>query len=907
MSDNPGNAVRRAVRRVRGLTRQLASPSTQQPAKAPETPARPARKGIDPRFRRAYWRIARNVLGESAMPATPEALEFDPAVAGPAARAARNKRALALFAEMISTGDPIDLAHAETVRALIRADKRHTARAFTLGLRDLPDGEVLENVGIGIAVHSLALYEQAWDRFRQVDVERLAALASVEAVQCALTVGTEDAVDVALRIASDPTALGHEDLVEVAGRFVAVGRVEVARTLVDEADARDPDDLSEHHAEMLDNLHRWTHPEPAPEPPAGAVRIAVMDYHSPDLVRSSQNVGDYVQTLAMLGNLARFQRTRWTGEDGLGELITELQGRVRPELALDAGDADVHVLPVSRDHSLGDPVPENTWMVAFGWHMHSLFRIRFGLPYHPNLNPLFLSFHVQRVGALTPEAIEYLKAHGPIGCRDWTTVDLLLSAGVDAFFTGCLTTTISAVFPHLADVERDEDRVVGVIDYPVSQVKAAKRSIEWISHGDAAYRAAGLVEGTRAAVDLLAGYQKRYQRIVTSRLHSYLPATSLGLKVTFRPKVPGDVRFEGLYGMKPQQPAFEEMRDGIRHLIKETFELVLAGADRDTVYARWRELTADKVAEAKARFQEPARAIEPRFDLAATVARIREGARAYGPHDRVDAARVTDVAMSLDQNLRDQLPVTIESVVENASGPVRLWITARGLTPAYEQWLSDAFPDVPMTFLVFDDVDYGVIGRMIQHITVATMDRLLLPEVLTDLDRITYIDIDTVTEGDVVELAATDLAGLPLAARTSVYPGSQIWRSAGDLLDPETAAELRRTMSARHAFDFRTFNAGVLVLDLARMRKDGFTETHVPLAGEFGLNDQDILNAYVGPDRVELDTRWNALPVQEVVSKPGVIHYAGLGKPWEDELTAYAERWQVYADRFRARAGRPPA
>ena len=58
---------------------------------------------------------------------------------------------------------------------------------------------------------------------------------------------------------------------------------------------------------MLALLHRWTHPAPVGEPPAGAVSLAVMDYHQPDFDRASRNVGDYVQTLAMLGNLARFR------------------------------------------------------------------------------------------------------------------------------------------------------------------------------------------------------------------------------------------------------------------------------------------------------------------------------------------------------------------------------------------------------------------------------------------------------------------------------------------------------------------------------------------------------------------------------------------------------------------------
>ena len=174
--------------------------------------------------------------------------------------------------------------------------------------------------------------------------------------------------------------------------------------------------------------------------------FALFDYRLPDLSRASRNVGDYVQSLAMLGNLARFQGTRFSGAGGLGDLATNLQPRVRPELRIDSGGA-VHLRRVSRDYSEGDDIPPDTWTVAFGWHLHTLFGQRYGFPYHPNINPLFVSFHVNTVAALTPEAIDYLVEHGPVGCRDWATVDLLLSAGVDAFFTGCLTTTIDAVFP----------------------------------------------------------------------------------------------------------------------------------------------------------------------------------------------------------------------------------------------------------------------------------------------------------------------------------------------------------------------------------------------------------------------------------------------------------------------------
>ena len=77
-----------------------------------------------------------------------------------------------------------------------------------------------------------------------------------------------------------------------------------------------------------------------------------------------------------------------------------------------------------------------------------------------------MSFHVNRLEMLTDEAQDYLREHGPVGCRDWNTVYLLLSAGIDAFFTGCLSTTVDALF---SDARRGLPTATvwsGVIDLP---------------------------------------------------------------------------------------------------------------------------------------------------------------------------------------------------------------------------------------------------------------------------------------------------------------------------------------------------------------------------------------------------------------------------------------------------------
>ena len=106
---------------------------------------------------------------------------------------------------------------------------------------------------------------------------------------------------------------------------------------------------------------------------------------------------------------------------------------------------------------------------------------------------------------------------------------------------------------------------------------------------------------------------------------------------------------------------------------------MLAGAEEREVYDLWRDLTRDRVAEAKARFEAPVVDPPTTIDVAAAVATAKAGSRRFGPHDTVDPASVTDIVLCFDQNLTSQAPVLIESMVANASGPLRLWVLGRGL------------------------------------------------------------------------------------------------------------------------------------------------------------------------------------------------------------------------------------
>jgi hypothetical protein len=332
--------------------------------------------------------------------------------------------------------------------------------------------------------------------------------------------------------------------------------------------------------------------------PDGQVAFAVLDYKQPDLRQVSANVGDYVQTLASIGHVVRHGGVRFHGE--LAEEMLRLQARVRPEHRLDGPGADVHVLPVNRDASSLDVVPEGTWMLAFGWYMHSWFRIRWDFPFHANLRPVFVSFHVNHQESLEGESLDYLRRHAPVGCRDWSTVHLLLDHGVPAFFSGCLTTTVDMLFP--GDRTADPAAPVALVDLvPGSEPEGVTGPTVTVHHSGIGVRGADLRSNLRLAVRVLESYRRDVSAVVTSRLHCYLPVRALGVPVELRPKNPDDIRFDGLAGIGDAE--LRAMQEGLRTKLATVLGAILGGESEAAVRKVWADVCAADVAEAQRRHE----------------------------------------------------------------------------------------------------------------------------------------------------------------------------------------------------------------------------------------------------------------------------------------------------------------
>lgn len=161
--------------------------------------------------------------------------------------------------------------------------------------------------------------------------------------------------------------------------------------------------------------------------------------------------------------------------------------------------------------------------------------------------------------------------------------------------------------------------------------------------------------------------------------------------------------------------------------------------------------------------------------------------------------------------------------------------------------------------------------------------RILLPELLPDVDRVLYLDCDVIVTDDLEPLWSTDLGDRLFAACTN------------PLYRP-----MFRTVSELGVEDRRDYlNSGVLLLDLARLREEGLSDQLRTYAAQHPDNtcpEQDALSVVMRGRWLQLHPRWNLqtalldrpkrkLPfpapvVEEAVASPAVVHFNGPFKPW---------------------------
>ncbi len=174
---------------------------------------------------------------------------------------------------------------------------------------------------------------------------------------------------------------------------------------------------------------------------------------------------------------------------------------------------------------------ESVAVIMNGWYLYE----HYHWPPSPFLYPKILGIHfdifyswkyyrrLNENHVLEGCGKKYLQTHGPIGCRDYGTLGMVQKAGVDAYYSGCLTLTLN----KFENIDRQD--YICLVDVPepyLTQIKnTINRPFREISHY-IDLQTLSYEQRTKKVEDYLKVYQGAHC-VITTRLHCALPCLAL--------------------------------------------------------------------------------------------------------------------------------------------------------------------------------------------------------------------------------------------------------------------------------------------------------------------------------------------------------------------------------------------
>lgn len=201
-------------------------------------------------------------------------------------------------------------------------------------------------------------------------------------------------------------------------------------------------------------------------------------------------------------------------------------------------------------------------------------------------------------------------------------------------------------------------------------------------------------------------------------------------------------------------------------------------------------------------------------------------------------------------------------------------------------------------------IQYRVVGDEfdnafeIRHVTKATYYRLLIPNIITEYDKVVYSDVDIIFRMDLAEVYNQDITNNYIAATLDLGLNNE-----KKYLDSVEGLEIGKYIQA-----------GFAIYNLKEMRDDNMVEKFKCLAkNNYTYQDQDVINIackgkikYLPPcynvnDCTLIQMYWHKDNLPEFYSETdckfarnnGNIHYSGY-KPWKRYCIGFDIWWEYY-------------
>lgn len=252
------------------------------------------------------------------------------------------------------------------------------------------------------------------------------------------------------------------------------------------------------------------------------------------------------------------------------------------------------------------------------------------------------------------------------------------------------------------------------------------------------------------------------------------------------------------------------------------------------------------------------------------------------------------IFLASDENYAKYMAVTMTSIFTNTEEFIEFYILDGGIEEETKKKIED-LKNIKSNFSIeFITVDMSLFENFpnLGHFSLNTYLRYLIPDLKPELDKVLYLDVDLVVNGDISEFYNIDLEGYPIGAIPYLIEGNVEY--------VDWCNGLKQTIGMNRESVY--FNAGVLVIDCDYFRKHNMQKYLFDKTSEMAnillCPDQDVLNVTFENNYKILPANYNLvidMTDKNIFDKYKnifyILHYTG-GKgyrPWLNSECPFAE------------------
>lgn len=215
-----------------------------------------------------------------------------------------------------------------------------------------------------------------------------------------------------------------------------------------------------------------------------------------------------------------------------------------------------------------------------------------------------------------------------------------------------------------------------------------------------------------------------------------------------------------------------------------------------------------------------------------------------------------------------------------------------GVSEQSKEKICSAFSDEKFA-IHFNDISESVetISKRLftrDYYSKSTYFRLFIPDLYPKIDKALYLDCDIVLNADVAELYDVEIGNDLVGAVSDAFVNAV----------PRLHGYVTERIGVSTPKDY--FNAGVLLMNLRKMRAVGFEDNFIDLIAKVKFEvaqDQDYLNVLCNKKRTTVGDEWNFMPgFSTHQGENKLIHFNLDNKPWHKDGVEFADLFWKHAN-----------